>query len=238
MKNRIIRLICAISTLVPAASCMVKQEIPGSESEERVITITASTEADPATRTELSQAGDGSVLWTPGDEISIFYGSGTAGGSRFTSSATEAVAITEFTGTVETIAGGIESAPEGTWFWGLYPYDPTASCDGSSVTMKLPAKQVATAGSFAPGASPSLGRSNNLSMGFYNICGGVKFSVTREGVKSVTLRSNGGELIAGTARVAFSEGGRRWSRRFSRGRTPLRWKPRRENTSKWVRSII
>ena len=204
-----VRRFFAFSTIILAASCTVKldQEILKPELEERVITITARAETGSTTKTELSQAGDGAVLWSPGDEISVFYGNGTDGGSRFTSSATEAVAITDFTGTIETIAGGIESAPEGTWFWGLYPYTPTASCDGSSVTMTLSAEQVATAGTFAPGASPSIGRSKNPSIGFYNICGGVKFSVTHEGIKKVTLRSNGGELIAGTARVSFSDAG-------------------------------
>lgn len=204
-----IRLICVFSTIILATSCMVKldQEAPGLDLKERIITITARTETEATTKTELSEAGDGAVLWTPGDEISLFCGSGTAGGRRFTSAATEAVAITDFTGTIETITGSSEATPEGTWFWGLYPYSPTATCDGSSVTMTLSAEQMATAGTFATGTAPSLGRSKNTSMGFYNICGGLKFSVTHEGIKKVTFQSNNGEPVAGTARVAFNEAG-------------------------------
>ena len=61
------------------------------------ITITAVKEGyNPDTRTILES--DGSVEWCPMDEISVFYGDGTNGGSRFTSQNTEQVAIAEFKG--------------------------------------------------------------------------------------------------------------------------------------------
>ena len=44
-------------------------------------------------------------------------------------------------------------------------------------------------------------------MGFYNICGGWRFSVTKEGVRKVTLKSNGGELITGKVKVGLSDSG-------------------------------
>ena len=205
---RTIKLLTAFAVIALAISCTATmEEAPfASERIEQELTITASVEADVATRTELSQT-DGSVLWTPGDAISLFYGSGSNGGSRFESTATESTDVTNFTGTIGVITGGADIAPEDTYFWGLYPYSPNASCDGSSVTMSLPAQQTAVAGTFAPGTSPSLGRSQGLSMGFFNICGGVKFSVTHQGINKVTLRSIGGELIAGTAEVSINGSG-------------------------------
>ena len=191
-----------------AASCTAKLEEASDNKtkvSEKEVTITASMEGKES-KTVLSNGG-ASVLWTPGDAISLFYGSGTEGGSQFTSTATEPSAVTNFTGTIGVITGGADIAPEDTYFWGLYPYSPTASCDGSTVTMTLSSEQVAMPGTFAPGASPSIGRSQGLSMGFYNIGGGVKFSVTKEGVRKVTLRSNDGTAIAGTARVGFDESG-------------------------------
>lgn len=194
--------------IVLAVSCtaVIEQENIVPERTVKELTITARTEAGIDTKTELSQT-DGSVLWTPGDAISLFYGSGTDGGSCFTSTATENTAITNFTGTIDVISGGADISPEETYFWGMYPYSSDASCDGTSVTMSLSSQQTAVAGTFAPGASPSLGRSRSLSMGFYNICGGVKFSVTYSGINKVTLRSKGGELIAGTAKVVFDDSG-------------------------------
>ena len=57
------------------------------------ITITASF-GEPDTRTV--READGSVLWSPGDEISVFYGSGTDGGSKFTSQNTEKAKVANF----------------------------------------------------------------------------------------------------------------------------------------------
>ena len=190
-----------------ALSCTAKFEDTPDKNKDsgEEITITASVEGGE-TKTVLSNGG-ASVLWTPGDAISLFYGSGTEGGSQFISTATEPSAVTNFAGTIGVITGGADIAPEDTYFWGLYPYSSTASCDGSTVTMVLPSEQVAMPGTFAPGASPSIGRSQGLSMGFYNIGGGVKFSVTKEGVRKVTLRSNDGSAIAGSAKVGFNESG-------------------------------
>ena len=206
MKTNRIYLALAAFALVISCTTVIEQESVMPEKATQELTITATTEMGIDTKTELSQT-DGSVLWTPGDAISLFYGSGTNGGSCFTSTATEKTAVTNFTGTIGVITGGAEISAEDTYFWGVYPYSPTASCDGSSVTMSLSATQTAMAGSFAPGTSPSLGRSQGLSMGFYNICGGVKFTVTHEGIKKVTLRSNGGEQIAGTAKVVIDDSG-------------------------------
>ena len=158
------------------------------------------------TRTYRDDA-DGSIWWVPGDAISLFYGSGTDGGSKFTSvNTTDTTKVTNFTGVITAITGGGEIPDDQTYFWGLYPYQEDASCDGTSVTMTLPKKQTAVPGSFATNTFPSLGRSQGLTMGFYNICGGVKFSVTKEGIKRVTLKSGNGELITGKAKVRFENG--------------------------------
>ena len=52
-----------------------------------------------------------------------------------------------------------------------------------SVITTLPNEQTAIPGTFASNLFPSLGRAQGLSMGFYNICGGVRFSITKEGIK-------------------------------------------------------
>ena len=196
------KLIIPILALV-LASCAKEQfseslvAQPGQE-----LTITA-TIGDPETRTE--RASDGSVLWSPGDQISLFYGSGTDGGSCFTSQNTETAKVANFTGTIGVITGGNDVSVEDTYFWATYPYNATASCDGTSVTTVLPSEQVATPDTFADDLFPSIGRSQGLNMAFYNICGGLKFTVSEEGIKSVTLKGNNGEKIAGRITVGFGE---------------------------------
>ena len=170
------------------------------------ITIVASREGDgPETRTVRNES-NGKILWSPGDQISLFYGSGTDGGSLFTSQTTTNAAVTNFTGTIGVITGGADVSVDQPYFWGLYPYDGTASCDGASITTTLPAYQVATPGSFAPNTFLSVGRSPGLNMAFYNICGGLMIRVQKEGVRKVTLHSNDGP-IAGKARIVLDDSG-------------------------------
>ncbi|MBR3075674.1 MAG: hypothetical protein IKH11_08000, partial [Bacteroidales bacterium] len=77
------RIIAAAMVTVIAVACTVagpeSVDTPSLSGQELTLTATL---GEPETRTE--RASDGSVLWSPGDEISLFYGSGSTGGSRFT----------------------------------------------------------------------------------------------------------------------------------------------------------
>ncbi|MBP5487846.1 MAG: RagB/SusD family nutrient uptake outer membrane protein [Bacteroidales bacterium] len=205
MKNAILSLGALIA--LAAVSCTMEESFPDQQNIGKELTITATREGDETMTRTYRDNADGSIWWVPGDAISLFYGSGTDGGSKFTSvNTTDTTKVTNFTGVITAITGGGEIPDDQTYFWGLYPYQEDASCDGTSVTMTLPKKQTAVPGSFATNTFPSLGRSQGLTMGFYNICGGVKFSVTKEGIKRVTLKSGNGELITGKAEVRFENG--------------------------------
>lgn len=201
--------ILLLSALLVVVSCTMEEQYADNEQNkisEEQITLQASREGDPETKTVRDES-NGDVLWAPGDAISLFYGSGSNGGSKFTSNATQNEKVTNFTGTITAITGGGEITPEATYFWGVYPYNDDVSCDGTTVTMTLPTEQVAVPGTFAPNTFPSIGRSQGLIMGFYNICGGWRFSVTKEGVRRVTLKSNGGEKITGKVKVGLNDSG-------------------------------
>ncbi|MBQ9463378.1 MAG: hypothetical protein IJU68_06960 [Bacteroidales bacterium] len=203
---RYYRFLSELAILALATSCTVAEpegSVLSRVALQKEITITA-TSGEPDTRTE--RVADGSVLWSPGDQISLFYGSGTNGGSCFTAQNTETAKTVNFTGTIGVITGGNNIAVEDTYFWAVYPYNATASCDGTSITTVLPSEQVATADTFADDLFPSIGRSQGLNMAFYNICGGIKFTVSEEDIKSVTLKANGGEQIVGTITAAFDGG--------------------------------
>ena len=159
--------------------------------------------ADPDTRT-VRQA-DGSVNWVAGDEISLFFGDGTDGGNRFTTSTSGPSAsfrgkITAYT------AGGEDYAGGQTYFWGVYPYDSLATCDNSSVTTTLHSVQTGVAGTFSPGQNVSVGKAENLKMSFFNVCSGFKFSLTKEGIRFAEFASIGGESLVGSIRVTMEDG--------------------------------
>lgn len=199
MKKLIIPILVLLSL-----SCTQEQKVEIVQPREQELILSASY-GDPETRTE--RAADGAVLWNPGDQISLFYGSGANGGSCFTSQNTEPAKVVNFRGKIGVITGGNDVTLEDTYFWAVYPYNSDASCDGSSITTTLPSEQVAKADTFADNLFPSIGRSRGLVMGFYNICGGLKFTVSEEGIKNVILKGHNDETIAGTITVGLNSDG-------------------------------
>ena len=90
--------------------------------------------------------------------------------------------------------------------WALYPYSAEAVFDGESITTTLPAVQVARAGSFGKDMNITIAHSTSTTLQFYNVCGGVCFSLTHSGIQRVTFEGNNNETLAGTIQMAF-EGG-------------------------------
>ena len=189
-----------VATLLGSCSREDIQHNPVTVSKEITIQAVAPEEG-PATRT--IRLDNGNIWWTPGDQISVFYGSGSDGGSCFTAQIEENKRIANFTGTIGVITGGGDIAPEQTFFWGLYPYNSTAECDGSTLVTDIPDCQTAVPGTFAPGTYPWIGRSQGLLMSFYGLCGGIKFTVNKEGIKKATLKTADGSAIAGRVRIAL-----------------------------------
>ena len=182
------------------ASCMNDKPESIATDESREIIIKATLES-PESKTVLEGT---KVNWMPHDEISLFYGSGTKGGSKFTGTNSDVCKTTNFAGTISVITGGNEISPEQTYFWGLYPYDPYSYCDGTCVTTSLPCNQTAKANSFADDLAITIGRSQGLTMGFWNVCGMIQFSITEQEVTKVKITSNGGEKLTGTFRIGIS----------------------------------
>lgn len=185
---------CAVSAFM-LSSCKVAEvaETPVQSSEMSFVCF----DGDAATRTALNE--DGTIFWTPGDEINVFRG--VAGSGKFVTDATEPCAVAHF-------AGSVKSDPGTGDFWAVQPYAATNVSDGSSVTLSVQSAQTAKAGSFAPGMFPSVAKSDGEALAFFNVCGGLRFTVTKPGVKTVIFRSNGGEKLAGKVKVTMGEDGK------------------------------
>lgn len=161
----------------------------------------------PTSRTVIMDEAARSVGWTPRDEMSLFYGTGTSGGNKFTSTNTENKSVADFEGTIGVVTAGADFPIDKTYFWGLYPYDPEASCDGTSIVTTLSPNQTAVAGSFETGRVISIARSQNLGLSFYNVCSGLRVKVVKEGVVRMTMKSLDGSPLAGKARIAMNDSG-------------------------------
>lgn len=202
MNTSIKGLIVACATIMCFACTGLENELDGIDIKGVDVTITATREGfDPNTRTILES--DGSVEWCPMDEISVFYGDGTNGGSKFTSQNTEQTAIAEFKGRLEGISAGGENFTDGKYLYGVYPYSINTQFNNGVVTISLPSYQTATEGTFSNGLFPTIARAQSFNLAFYNICGGIKFTVSRDDITSVTFKGNNGERLAGTANIVF-----------------------------------
>ena len=198
------------AVLAAFVSCSVeKQENPaeGAVPDNGFITITATQECGPQTRTVLDEDLI-HVLWTPGDQINLFYQDQNE--CFVSTNDYENTAIAKFKGhmSIDVVTGGNEGgdmAPS--YFWGLYPYSEEASFDEYSGTIEtsLPSNQIAANNTFASNLFITIGRSTSWSMPFYNVCSGIRFTVDQEGVTSVILHSNGEEPLAGRFRVGMDK---------------------------------
>lgn len=195
------------AALVMLAACQTELSEPQSFAQEEGTTIVAPTvtailnDEDMPSKTVLEVDGEGvgTIYWKPADEINVFYGTtSTHYVSQNAVNATTAVFSTS------DIIGISEGASEN--IWGLYPYNSTATCTGSAVTTTLPAVQYGVPGTFDDDLYITLAHNNSTALTFYNVCGGIKFSLSRDDITSITFSGNNNEDIAGDISLAFSEG--------------------------------
>ena len=143
---------------------------------------------------------DGNIKWCPNDQINLFYGESSF---MFASTNTQESSEVEFHGSLD----GIQYSDDGE-YWAVYPYGEQNTYNGESVSVTLPAEQVAVAGSFADDLYISIAKTKDYNLQFYNVCGGVRFSITQNDVEYITFRGNNNEAIAGKARIGWDKDGK------------------------------
>ncbi len=200
MKIKALPIIAAAVLLASAVSCRQEEFYPEPKGVE--MTFLATHTDEPDTKTVLGEGG--SVLWSPSDEVSVFCGSGSGGGNKFTSQNSEPAATVEFKGFLEGI--GVPAA--GQYYWAFSPYSGDNSCDGQGISAKLPSEQIAVRGSFGKNCHPAMARSTGTGLAFYSLAGGLAFTVSRPGIRSVSIKGNNGEALAGTYKATFGSDGR------------------------------
>ena len=194
-----------------AVSCNTKEEYGSLPTGE--VMFTAVQADNPESKTILQS--DGSVFWSAGDSINLFYG--TAGSAKLISNNSEPVQQTTFSGSL----GGYNHNGSD-YFHAVYPYSAENTFDGTAFTVTLPEVQSSVAGSFADDLFISMARSQDYTLQFYNLCGGVKFSVSEAGIKYVTFRGNNNEPLAGKVNVIFNDDGKPVVQTVVDGKTELR----------------
>ena len=175
--------------------CSRKQEI---DMQENGLSLFARTESPADTKTVVESGVH--VYWEPGDEIAVFMGEQSA---KFTTDITAASGTATFKGTF-----GDAAWPEELDLWAVYPFSEDAVFDGETITTTLPSKQVAREGSFGKDMNLAIAHSNSSTLQFYNVGGGIRFSVTEEGIKKVMFEGLSGEIISGKVKIGMDENGK------------------------------
>lgn len=175
--------------------------------EGKLVKVTAYVADTPITKTGLvdKEGGGKSVVWKPGNAISLFFISGSAGGNKFTTSTSGPKA--EFLGTISAVSGDLSGVGGQAYFWGLYPYNMSASCDGASITTSLTSSQKAYRGDVADDLLVTVGRSSDLSIYFKNTCAVIGFTLCQENIKKVVFTGNKSESVAGEFKISLNDDG-------------------------------
>ena len=163
------------------------------------------------TKTVLQQ--DGSISWSPADCINVFYGNKSG---RFTSTNAEVASSAEFTGSL-----GAFTLDGVTEFVAAYPYSESNSVSGTTLSLTLPAEQTAVEGTFDDNLFICVAKSKDYNLHFYNVCGGVKFSLARDGIKKVVFKGKNGAHLAGLLTVNFASDGIPQVSRISNGKPAI-----------------
>lgn len=144
------------------------------------------------------------VLWETADQISVFLQ--TVENRPYELKGEGGVASGTFARTTTPSPSFFASVP---YNYGVYPYSEATKIDAEGViTVALPAEQAYAEESFGPGANVMVAASEDKSLKFKNLCGYVGVRLTGDAlVESVTLRSNAGEPLAGTALVTVTPDG-------------------------------
>lgn len=199
MKKSFILMAAALMAFV--SGCAVDEPaISLSEDSGIPMTFVATCNADQAETKTTYNETDGKVYWAVGDEIGIYYGDSRV--AKFKSEATEPSRTATFTGNLS------YSTSAGSYFWAVSPYS-AANYFGYNTYVRatLPSTQTVGTSTFCPDAALMVARSANQTLSFKNVYSGLRFTLSKEGIKSIVFKPNGTETIAGLAKISFDEGG-------------------------------
>lgn len=159
MKKNYFLYISSVATItLSLLLCGCAKEVEQQQSQEELHEVVFHAGWAPETKTVLQD--DGSIWWSPGDEIALCL-VGHEDKYCLKSDCKEPSQKTNFIGMIG------EKDSEDT-FYAIYPYDKVKGTNPFSIT--IPSIQYATAGAISPGQFVSFARAEGDNLTFYNVC--------------------------------------------------------------------
>ena len=162
---------------------------------------------DEDTRTYVKN--DKYLRWNEGDCLTAFYGNTLNRQYKFNG------ATGDNSGSFSYVSSGdLETGNALSRIYAVYPYNETTTItDGGQISLTLPAVQTYAENSFGRGANTMLAVTRNVEgtfLAFKNACGYLKlklYNADGATIKSIVVKGNGEERIAGAATATIAFGG-------------------------------
>ena len=169
------------------AGCAKVKEVEITQEQEGLHEVVFHAGWDQETRTVLQE--DGSVWWSPGDNIILFVDNNQMG-YQLQSTNKSAAPKADFKGRIS----------DGTLYSAIYPFGYRNYYDGEVFHLDFfNCEQEAQEGTFEKDSFISIAQTTDNTLFFKNVCGGIKFSVVNEGITHIRFHSDespiGGYLL-------------------------------------------
>ena len=158
------------------------------------------------TRTSIGDLNGGmrEISWVKDDEIKIIYNNKST------------TAKAETTGASTIFKANVDKASA---YYAVYPYSAATVAEDGSWKVAIPAKQDVSGGFGSAHYAAAVAKDGNLA--FRNLCGWLRFTITDQRIKSVLIRGNGEQFLAGNLAVTFDEEGNIASKTVSNGNSRI-----------------
>lgn len=158
------------------------------------------------TRTSIGELNGGKreISWVKDDEIKIIYNNKST------------TAKAETTGASTIFKANVDEAPA---YYAVYPSSAATVAEDGSWKVTIPAKQDVSGGFGSAHYAAAVAKDGNLA--FRNLCGWLRFTITDQRIKSVLIRGNGEQFLAGNLAVTFDEEGNIASKTVSNGNSRI-----------------
>lgn len=158
------------------------------------------------TRTSIGELNGGKreISWVKDDEIKIIYNNKST------------TAKAETTGASTIFKANVDEAPA---YYAVYPSSAATVAEDGSWKVAIPAKQDVSGGFGSAHYAAAVAKDGNLA--FRNLCGWLRFTIADQRIKSVLIRGNGEQFLAGNLAVTFDEEGNIASKTVSNGNSRI-----------------
>ena len=196
----------AIPIALLLSACSAIEEPVGTSGSDRLYPAEVSASIDNSTEPETrAYVDDGlNVLWDSDDRITLFNKYTYNKEYRFSGRTGANSGVFKEVSTGDVVVGNPLDQ-----VYAVYPYmELTEISNDGVMTIDLPAEQTYKKGSFGRGANTMISATASTDLLFKNLCGYLVLKFYGDGVSvsSITLKSNNGEPLAGTADVTAAVG--------------------------------